>query len=158
MNSLLLLGRGGSSDSLLAVYWYHSTWREGVSHATAPHVTSTDTTDGSLINAEERWESSDTVRPPLTLSQWGGELVPHTLTSGGSPSSPHRLHWRHLSRGIGRPHYSLERVSIPSLMREMENWHFWFAGFYSIYLGSMKQKEIPGNSPPCCSTRFKVPQ
>lgn len=91
MNSLLLLGRGGSSDSLLSVYWYHSTWREWVSHTTAPHVTSTDTTDGGLINAERRWGSSDTIRPPLTLSQWGEKLVPHTLTSSGSPSSPHHL-------------------------------------------------------------------
>lgn len=38
--SLLLLGRNGSSSSLVGVCWYHTTWEREVSLVTAPHVAS----------------------------------------------------------------------------------------------------------------------
>lgn len=86
--SLLILGRCGSSGSLLGLHWYLSGWWRGGYECliVAPYLAFTNTAEGSgLITAGHWQESCLSTRTPVTSPQWEGE---------------EKLHYHHMGVGV----------------------------------------------------------
>ena len=148
--SLLLLGRNGSSSSLLGVCWYHTTWEREVSLVTAPHVASLMLSSGESPDSPRDllWHYPSEERNefflPLSKDESPSSHVVSTDTTPAEEWGQLTTAWQGWKSGL----------SIQSLLMEMGNWLFWIAGFSKTQSRIDEAKRNPREP----TTVFIVPQ